>query len=33
MDSFEFENGNVLKNLKVEYTTFGTPKYNDEGII
>lgn len=33
MDSFEFENGEVLKDVKVEYMTFGTPKYDDEGNI
>lgn len=33
LDSFEFENGKALKNVKVEFTTFGTPKYDDEGII
>ena len=33
MDSFEFENGNVLNNVEVEYMTFGTPKYDEEGII
>lgn len=33
MDSFEFETGRVLKNVEVEYETFGTPKYDDEGYI
>jgi homoserine O-acetyltransferase len=33
MDSFEFENGKVLKNVKVEYMTFGTPKYDENGNI
>lgn len=33
MDSFEFEYGRVLENVDVEYTTYGTPKYDDEGFI
>ncbi|MBQ2666637.1 alpha/beta fold hydrolase [Methanobrevibacter sp.] len=33
MDSFEFENGKVLKDVKVEYMTFGTPKYDGNGVI
>ena len=33
MDSFEFENGEVLKDVAVEYMTFGTPIYDEEGII
>ena len=33
MDSFEFEYGRVLENVEVEYLTFGTPKYDDEGFI
>jgi homoserine O-acetyltransferase len=33
MDSFEFENGEVLKDVFVEYMTFGTPKYDEDGII
>ena len=33
MDSFEFENGKVLKDVKVEYMTFGTPIYDDDGKI
>lgn len=33
MDSFEFENGQVLENVEVEYTTFGTPKYDERGDI
>lgn len=33
MSSFEFENGKVLNDVKVEYMTFGTPIYDDEGII
>ncbi|WP_298522658.1 alpha/beta fold hydrolase [uncultured Methanobrevibacter sp.] len=33
MDSFEFENGEVLKDVKVEYMTYGTPKYDENGLI
>ena len=33
MESFEFQNGDVLEDVKVEYMTFGTPKYDDEGLI
>ena len=33
MDSFEFENGETLNDLNVEYVTFGTPEYDDEGLI
>ena len=33
MPSFEFENGKILNDVKVEYTTFGTPKYGDDGLI
>ena len=33
MDSFEFENGAVLEDVTVEYMAFGTPIYDDEGII
>ena len=33
MDSFEFENGEILTDVKVEYMTFGTPVYDGEGII
>ena len=33
MPSFEFENGKILNDVKVEYTTFGTPKYDDDGLI
>ena len=33
MDSFEFENGEILRNVNVEYMTFGTPVYDDEGLI
>ena len=33
MDSFEFQIGEVLENVKVEYMTFGTPEYDGEGRI
>ena len=33
MDDFEFESGHVLHDVPVEYTTRGTPKYDDEGNI
>ena len=33
MDSFEFQNGKVLDDVKVEYMTYGTPKYDDNGLI
>ena len=33
MDSFRFQNGEVLNNAVVEYMTFGTPKYDDNGCI
>lgn len=33
MDSFEFENGDLLNDVKVEYMTFGTPIRDDEGSI
>ena len=33
MDSFEFEYGRVLENVEVAYSTYGTPKYDDEGYI
>lgn len=32
-DEFEFENGEVLKDVKVEYLLTGTPKYDEEGNI
>ena len=32
MDSFKFENGEVLSDVVVEYMTIGTPKY-EEGVI
>lgn len=33
MDSFEFENGEVLNDVLVEFMTFGTPKYDEKGVI
>lgn len=33
MDSFEFQNGEVLNDVKVEFMTFGTPKYDENGKI
>ena len=33
LDEFEFENGSVLKDVKVEYYIMGTPKYDDNGNI
>lgn len=33
MDSFKFSNGEVLKNVNVEYMTFGTPKYENDSIV
>ena len=33
MSSFKFENGKVLNDVDVEYMTFGTPIYDDDGII
>ncbi len=33
LNEFEFTNGTILKDQKVEYTTFGTPLYDDEGHI
>lgn len=33
MNSFEFKNGYVIDNPVVEYMTYGTPKYDENGII
>ena len=33
LDEFKFKNGEVLKDAKVEYITFGTPQYDENGII
>ena len=32
-DTFEFANGEVLRDVDVEYFISGTPKYDDEGDI
>lgn len=32
-DQFEFKNGYIIENAKVDYGFFGTPKYDDEGNI
>lgn len=32
-DEFEFKNGQILKNVHVDYGVMGTPKYDDEGNI
>lgn len=32
-DEFEFKNGDIIENAKVEYGYVGTPKYDDEGNI
>ena len=33
LKEFKFNNGEVIKDAKVEYITFGTPQYDDNGII
>jgi len=33
MDSFRFENGEVLNDVKVEYMAYGTPRYDENGLI
>lgn len=33
MNSFEFQNGDVLTDVKVEYMTYGTPRYDENGLI
>lgn len=33
LDEFEFENGEILHNVEVEYTTRGTPKYDENGNV
>ncbi len=33
LDEFKFKNGETLKDAKVEYITFGTPIYDENGII
>ena len=33
LDEFEFENGEILQDVEVEYITRGTPKYDEKGNI
>lgn len=33
LDEFEFETGQILHDVKVEYSTRGTPKYDEDGNI
>ena len=33
LNEFKFKNGEILKDAKVEYITFGTPQYDDNGVI
>lgn len=33
LDEFKFKNGEVLKDAEVEYISFGTPQYDDNGLI
>jgi homoserine O-acetyltransferase len=33
LGEFEFKNGRILKNVEVEYSVYGTPKFDDEGRI
>ena len=33
LEEFEFENGRILTNVEVEYSVYGTPKFDDEGRI
>ena len=33
LNEFKFKNGEILRDAKVEYITFGTPNYDDNGII
>lgn len=33
LDEFKFESGQTLRNVQVEYSVYGTPKYDEEGII
>lgn len=33
LDKFQFENGQVLQDVEVEYTTRGTPQYDEDGNI
>lgn len=33
LEKFEFENGQVLNDVPIEYMSFGTPKYDEDGKI
>lgn len=33
LEEFEFENGQILHDVEVEYTTRGTPKYDEDGNV
>ena len=33
LDEFEFSNGQILRDVEVEYTTRGTPKYDENGNV
>lgn len=33
LEEFEFENGQVLKDVEVEYSIYGTPKFDEDGRI
>ena len=33
MDSFKFQNGKTLDNVDVEFMTFGTPQFDENGVI
>ena len=33
LDEFRFENGQILQDVEVEYTTRGTPKYDEDGNV
>ena len=33
LDEFEFESGQVLRDVEVEYTTRGTPEYDEDGNV
>ena len=33
LENFKFQNGAVLENVNVAYSTMGKPKYDDEGKI
>ena len=33
LEEFQFESGDVLKNVEVEYSVYGTPKFDEDGRI